>query len=66
MMKQAIVLGLSLIPFVFSGAVALATRELLEPVPGLWRLVTIVLVWIVTFALGTQAFWKAVGVLTPE
>jgi hypothetical protein len=65
MIKQLAVVCLSLIPFAVSTAFALGAWELLEALSGLWRLVTVVLVWIATFAAGTQAFWMAVEALSP-
>jgi len=66
MMRQVAVLGLSLVPFALSTAIAFIMWELLEPFAALWRLIAIVLVWIAAFAAGTQVFWRVVGLFSPE
>ncbi len=66
MNRQAVVVGLSLIPFAASTTLALIAWESLEALETLWRMVVIVLVWIGVFAAGTQLFWKAVGLLATE
>jgi ABC-type Na+ efflux pump permease subunit len=65
-MRQAVVLGLSLIPFVFATLAAFATWELLEPMHAIWRLISMVIAWVVLFASGTQVFWRVVGQFSPE
>jgi hypothetical protein len=64
MMRQVGVLGLSLIPFTLATVVAFVTWEALEPLAVLWRLIVIVLAWIVAFASGSQVFWKVVGLFS--
>ena len=65
MIRQAAVIGLSVIPFVLSSALAFVAWELVNGVEA-WRMITTALVWIVAFAAGTQLFWRGVERLTPR
>ena len=58
-------LGLSLFPLGVSILAAYLAWEAFPSIEGLHMVVT-VLVWIAAFAAGTQAFWKAVGLLAQK
>ncbi len=66
MIKQAVVVGLSLIPFAASTMFAFIAWESLGALETLWRMIGVVLVWIGVFATVTQLFWKVVGLLAKE
>jgi hypothetical protein len=66
MIRQAAVIGMSLLPFVLSTGVAFLVWEFATALEAVWRLILVVLVWIPMFAGGTQLFWKAVGLLAPK
>ena len=65
MIRQAAVVGFSLFPLGLSIVAAYTAWSLVGAVEGL-RMVATVLVWIASFALGTQVFWKVVGRLAPR
>ena len=65
MIKQAAVIGLSLIPFALSTVLAFLTWEALNGIEA-WRLVSTGLAWVVAFALGTRIFWRGVERLAPS
>ncbi|MGD0146604.1 MAG: hypothetical protein ABSB53_07130 [Nitrososphaerales archaeon] len=66
MNRQAVVIGLSLIPFVLSSGAAFLAWEAATALETVWRMIIIVLVWIPAFAGGTQLFWRVVGLLAPK
>lgn len=66
MIRQAAVIGLSLLPFVLSSGAAFLAWEFTTALEAVWRLIFVVLVWIPVFAGGTQLFWRAVGLLAPK
>ena len=66
MIRQAAVIGLSLLPFVLASGCAFLAWEAAAAVEAAWRMIFIVLVWIPAFAGGTQLFWKVVGLLSPK
>ena len=53
-------------PFAASILAAYASWELITGVAVLWKMMFITLVWIVTFAGGTQLFWKVVEALAQK
>ena len=61
MSRQAAVVALSLLPFAFSTSLAYLAWEALGSMEALFKMVSIVFVWIAAFAGGTQLFWKIVG-----
>jgi len=63
MNRQAAVIGLSLVPFVLSSMAAFLAWEVAVALETVWRMIFVVLVWIPAFAVGTQLFWKVVGLL---
>ncbi|MDA4126964.1 MAG: hypothetical protein OK452_07155 [Thaumarchaeota archaeon] len=65
MIKQAAVAGLSLFPFGLSIVVAYLAWSAFPSIEG-WHMVVTVLVWIGTFAIGTQLFWKVVELLASK
>jgi hypothetical protein len=65
MIKQAAVVGLSVVPFALSSVVAYLAWLSANGVEG-WRMILTVLAWIAAFAFGTQLFWKAVERLAPK
>ncbi len=65
MIRQAAVMGLSLFPLGVSILAAYFAWNAIGAVEG-WRMVATVLVWVAAFAVGTQVFWKAVGILAPK
>ena len=66
MIKQAAVIGLSLLPLVLSSGAAFLAWEAAAALEAVWRMIFIVLVWIPAFAGGTQLFWRVVGLLAPK
>jgi hypothetical protein len=66
MIRQAAVIGMSLLPFFLSSGAAYLAWEFTVPLEAVWRMVFAVLVWIPAFAGGTQLFWKVVGLLAPK
>ena len=66
MIRQAVVIGLSLLPFFLSSGAAFLAWEAAAAVDTLWRMIFTVLVWIPVFASGTQLFWRVVGLLAPK
>ena len=66
MIRQAAVIGLSLLPFVLASGAAFLAWEAATAVEAVWRMIFMVLVWIPAFAGGTQLFWKVVGLLSPK
>jgi len=64
--RQAAVIGLSLLPFVLSSGAAFLAWEAATALEAAWRMILMVLVWIPAFAVGTQLFWKVVGLLSPK
>ena len=65
MIRQLAVAGLSLLPFGLSIAAAYLAWEAFPSIEA-WHMIVTVFVWIGTFAVGTQIFWKAVGVLASK
>ncbi|MGD0477826.1 MAG: hypothetical protein ABSB29_06645 [Nitrososphaerales archaeon] len=63
MIRQAAVIGLSLLPFILSSGAAFLAWEFATALETVWRMIFVVLVWIPAFAGGTQLFWKVVGLL---
>ncbi|HEV2225545.1 MAG TPA: hypothetical protein VGR56_01925 [Nitrososphaerales archaeon] len=59
MIRQAAVAGLSLLPFGLSISAAYIAWDAFPSIEG-WHIVVTVFVWIGTFAVGTQIFWKGV------
>jgi hypothetical protein len=66
MIRQAAVIGLSLLPFALSSGAAFLAWEAAAGLETVWRMIFIVLVWIPAFAGGTQLFWRVVGLLAPR
>ena len=66
MIRQAAVVGLSLLPFVLSTGASFLAWEFAVSLEEVWRMIFVVLVWIPVFAGGTQLFWKVVGLLAPK
>lgn len=65
MIRQFAVVWLSLFPFALSVGAAYLAWEVLPAIEGV-HMVATVLVWIAAFAVGTQIFWKVVGVLAQK
>jgi len=65
LIRQAAVAGLSLIPLVISIPGSYAAW-LAFPSVEAWHMVITGLVWVASFAAGTQLFWKAVEALSPK
>jgi hypothetical protein len=65
LIRQAAVIGLSLVPFALSIVVAFLAWEAMNGVEA-WRMIATTLTWIVGFAFGTQLFWKGVERLAPK
>jgi len=57
--KQAAVIGLALVPFALASAMAFAAWEAANGIEA-WRMIGTTLAWIVSFAIGTQIFWRSV------
>jgi hypothetical protein len=66
LIRQAAVVGLSVIPFAASSVLAFVAWGLAEPLATLWRMIIIFFVWIGVFAVCTQFFWKVVDLLATE
>ena len=66
MIRQAAVIGLSLLPFILSSGAAFLVWEFATTLETVWRMIFVILVWIPTLAGGTQLFWKVVGLLVPK
>ena len=66
MIRQAAVIGLSLLPFILSSGAAFLVWEFATTLETVWRMIFVALVWIPAFAGGTQLFWKVVGLLAPK
>ena len=64
MIRQAAVVGLSLIPFGLSVATAYLAWSVFPEIEG-WHMIVTVLVWVTAFAAGTQLFWSLVERLAP-
>ena len=65
MIRQAAVVGLSVLPFSISIAVAYFAWVLFPAVEA-WHMIATVIAWIVAFAAGTQLFWRIVEQLAPK
>ncbi len=65
MIRQLAVAGLSLFPFGLSITAAFLAWQAFPSIEG-WHMIVTVLVWIGTFAAGTQLFWKVVGLLASK
>ncbi|MDA4126844.1 MAG: hypothetical protein OK452_06555 [Thaumarchaeota archaeon] len=65
MIRQAAVAGLSLFPFGLSIVLAYLAWEAFPSIEA-WHMIVTVFVWIGTFAVGTQLFWKVVDVLASK
>ncbi len=61
MSRQAAVVVLSLLPFALSTSLAYLAWGALGSLETLFRMVSMVFVWIAAFAAGAQVFWKIVG-----
>jgi len=66
MIRQVVVIGLSLVPFALSSVAAFLAWEVAEALMTVWRMIFVVLVWIPAFAGGTQIFWRVVGLLAQK
>lgn|GEM_PF-530397 len=66
MIRQAAVIGLSLLPFALSSGAAYLAWDFASVLETVWRMIFVVLVWIPAFAGGTQLFWRVVGLLAPK
>ena len=66
MIRQAAVVLLSSVPFVVSILLAYVSWETFVGIATVWRMVILTLVWIGAFAIGTQLFWKATGLLAQK
>jgi hypothetical protein len=65
LIKQAAVIGLSIVPFAVSSVLAFLAWEAVNGMEG-WRMIATAVTWIIGFALGTQLFWKGVERLAPN
>jgi hypothetical protein len=65
LIRQAAVAGLSLLPFVLSIAAAYIAWDAFPSIEA-WHMIVTVFVWIGTFAVGTQIFWKGVELLASK
>ncbi len=65
MIRQAAVAGLSLFPFGFSIVAAYLAWESFPSIEA-WHMIFTVFIWIGAFAVGTQLFWKVVGLLASK
>ena len=64
--RQAAVAFLAMVPLAISICAAYAAWETTVGILTVWRMITITLVWIGAFALGTQLFWKVTGLLATK
>jgi hypothetical protein len=65
LIKQALVVVLSLLPFGLSIMAAYITWRIFPFIEG-WHMVVTASVWIAVFAGGTQLFWRIVEQLAPK
>ena len=65
LIRQAALIGLSVVPFAVSSALAFAVWWTFA-IPSPWRMIMIVLVWIGDFAACTQLFWIVVRKLAAQ
>jgi hypothetical protein len=66
MIRQAAVIGLSLLPFILSSGAAFLAWEVASALETVWRMIFVVLVWIPAFAGGTRLFWSVTGLLASK
>jgi len=65
LIRQFAVVGLSLLPFGISATAAYLAWASFPSIEA-WHMIVTALVWVAAFALGTELFWKVVGVLASK